>query len=78
MEERTVSVADLRLDGLNPRLEAQAGEREIIAALIEDQGDKLLNLADDIATHGLSPICDVERESRRRRSIRPPSIGTIA
>lgn len=56
MEERTVSVADLRLDGLNPRLEAPAGEREIIAALIEDQGDKLLNLADDIATHGLSPI----------------------
>jgi len=56
MEERTVSVADLRLDGLNPRLEPTTGEREIIAALIEEQGDKLLNLADDIATHGLSPI----------------------
>ncbi|HEY5436711.1 MAG TPA: ParB/Srx family N-terminal domain-containing protein [Candidatus Limnocylindrales bacterium] len=56
MEERTVSIADLRLDGLNPRLEPTTGEREIIAALIEEQGDKLLNLADDIATHGLSPI----------------------
>lgn len=56
MEERTVSIADLRLDGLNPRLEPTSGEREIIAALIAEQGDKLLNLADDIATHGLSPI----------------------
>jgi hypothetical protein len=56
MEERTVSVADLRLDGLNPRLEPTTGERDIIAALLEEQGDKLLNLADDIATHGLSPI----------------------
>ena len=56
MEERTVSIADLRLDGLNPRLEPTTGEREIVAALIEEQGDKLLNLADDIATHGLSPI----------------------
>jgi hypothetical protein len=56
MEERTVSIADLRLDGLNPRLEPTTGEREIIAALIAEQGDKLLNLADDIATHGLSPI----------------------
>lgn len=56
MEERTASIADLRLDGLNPRLEPATGEREIIAAIIEEQGDKLLNLADDIATYGLSPI----------------------
>lgn len=56
MEERTVSIADLRLDGLNPRLEPTTGEREIIEALLDEQGDKLLNLADDISTHGLSPI----------------------
>jgi hypothetical protein len=56
VEERTVSIADLRLDGQNPRLEPATGEREIIEKLIADQGDKLLNLADDIATHGQSPI----------------------
>lgn len=56
MDIRTISVADLRLDGENPRHPATHGEQPIIAALLDEVGPKILALAADIAAKGLSPI----------------------
>ncbi len=56
MEHDTLSVADLRLDGMNPRHKPAQAQRDIIAALIAEGGSKLVALAKDIATHGISPI----------------------
>ena len=56
MEHDTLSVADLRLDGANPRHKPAQAQRDIIAALLAEGGSKLIALARDIATHGISPI----------------------
>jgi len=42
------------LDELNPRLEPQIGQREAIRAMVKQQGEKIVNLAADIAEHGIS------------------------
>jgi hypothetical protein len=55
-----IAVADLRLDGENPRHDPTKGEQKIVAALLADGGgkggDKIVQLGTDIAAHGLSPI----------------------
>ena len=55
-----IAVADLRLDGENPRHDPTKGEQKIVAALLADGGgkggDKIVRLGTDIAAHGLSPI----------------------
>jgi hypothetical protein len=51
-----IPVADLRLDSQNPRHDPVSDEREIIDALLEEVGPKILALAEDIVEHGLSPI----------------------
>lgn len=56
MRAARIGVADLRLDGDNPRHDPVGGQRETIQALLTDDGDKLVELAKDIAAHGLSPI----------------------
>ncbi len=56
VEHETIDVADLRLDGANPRHEPAKSQRDIIAALLNKEGGKMLRLAEDIALNGLSPI----------------------
>jgi hypothetical protein len=56
VEHQTVNVADLKLDGANPRHDPAKAQREIISALLNVAGGKIARLADDIATHGLNPI----------------------
>src|ERR1041384_1058674 len=50
-----VSIDDLMLDLKNPRFDRLANEREGLEKIVFSQGNKLVNLADDIATEGLSP-----------------------
>jgi len=51
-----LELADLRLDGVNPRHPPEEGQRETIAALLREGGTKLAELTRDIAEHGLSPM----------------------
>jgi hypothetical protein len=51
-----IAVADLRLDGENPRHDPTKGQQKIVAALMADLGPKITALAEDIADNGLSPI----------------------
>jgi hypothetical protein len=53
---RLIKIVDLLLDRQNYRLEPQIDQFQTIQAMIADQGDKLLELAEDIIEHGLSPI----------------------
>jgi hypothetical protein len=53
---QTIRVADLLLDSDNPRHEPIADQTEILDALLEEVGDKLPALAEDIIDHGTSPI----------------------
>jgi hypothetical protein len=50
----TIPLTSLGLDELNPRLDPQTGQREAIRAMVKQQGEKIVNLAADIAEHGLS------------------------
>ena len=56
MDRETINVADLKLDGANPRHDPEKTQRDIIRALLTTDGGKLTRLAEDIATNGLSPI----------------------
>lgn len=49
-----ISIDDLLLDLINPRIEEQDNQREAIRAIIREQGQKIVNLAEDIVTKGLS------------------------
>lgn len=49
------SIDDLLLDLKNPRFEGLASQRDALEKIVFSQGRKLVNLADDIATEGLSP-----------------------
>jgi hypothetical protein len=59
VDRDTINVADLKLDVVNPRHDPARGQREAIAALLNQDGSKMLRLAEDIATYGLSPIDDL-------------------
>ena len=50
-----LSIDDLLLDLKNPRFDGLANQREALEKIVFSQGRKLVNLADDIATEGLSP-----------------------
>ena len=52
----TVSVSKLLLDTENFRLGSQKDQPSVIQAMLEDQGDKLINLALHIAENGLNPL----------------------
>ena len=56
MDRETLNVADLKLDGQNPRHEPEKSQRDIIDALLHKDGPKVAKLAEDIATLGISPI----------------------
>lgn len=57
-EQRTIDVDHLVVDEENPRFEAVSTEEDALFSILEDQalssGNKILNLARDIAEHGLN------------------------
>jgi len=55
-EKKTIPFGRLFLDTENPRHEEVTSQREAIAALVENQRQKLVVLASDILEFGLSPI----------------------
>lgn len=50
-----LDIADLHINIENPRFEMVGNQREAIKTMIQDQGDKLAKLADDITSEGLNP-----------------------
>lgn len=56
MKEKQIRVTDLLLDTGNYRTGKQNDQREAIRALIEEQKNKLIHLAQDIISNGLSPL----------------------
>lgn len=53
---RTIKLTSLFVNTENYRFEPLSSQKEAIDKMIEDQGDKLYSLVDDIVTNGLSPI----------------------
>lgn len=56
MKRETIELSLLLLSDKNPRLEPSFSEMEVIARMVEDQGDKLFVLATDIVENGLNPL----------------------
>lgn len=52
---KSIPIANLSLNTENPRFELVGSQRDAVKIMIEDQGDKLLNLAKDIVNDGLNP-----------------------
>ncbi|MBK8548081.1 MAG: ParB N-terminal domain-containing protein [Saprospiraceae bacterium] len=50
-----MDIADLHINIENPRFEMVGNQREAIKTMIEDQGEKLAKLAEDITNEGLNP-----------------------
>ena len=55
-EYKQLRITDLLLNVNNPRFNPVEHQLEAVHAMIEDQGEKLVELAKHIATHGLSPM----------------------
>ena len=53
---KTIDVVDLEVNTENYRFEPMASQKEAIDRMIDNQGEKLYNLAKDMITYGLSPI----------------------
>ena len=53
---KQLRITDLLLNTQNPRFTPVEHQPETIYAMIEDQGDKLIELAKHIATYGLNPM----------------------
>jgi len=51
-----LSIDQLLLDSENPRIGSASNQRDALQKIIDDQGDKLAELAQDISDEGLSPI----------------------
>lgn len=56
MKTKEIRVTDLQLDTTNYRTGKQNDQRDAIRALIEEQKNKLVNLAKDVMDYGLSPL----------------------
>lgn len=56
MPPKGLAVDDLLLDSENPRIGTAESQRDALQRIIDDQGEKLYELADDIVSEGLSPI----------------------
>lgn len=56
MKTKDIRVTDLQLDTGNYRTGKQNDQRDAIRALIEEQKNKLVNLAKDVMDNGLSPL----------------------
>jgi hypothetical protein len=56
-ERKSIRIADLLIDEMNPRITTpNAGQRDALRSIAEQQGSKLYTLAQDIVDSGLSPI----------------------
>ena len=53
---RTIKLTSLFVNTENYRFEPLSSQKEAIDKMIEDQGDKLYSLVDDIVTNGLTPV----------------------
>ena len=53
---KTINLVDLEVNTENYRFEPMASQKEAIDRMVENQGEKLYNLAKDMITYGLSPI----------------------
>jgi hypothetical protein len=51
-----LSIEELLLDSENPRIDSADSQRDALQKILDDQGEKLFELAQDIADEGLSPI----------------------
>ena len=51
-----LSIDQLLLDTGNPRLSSPSNQREVMQAILDDQGEKLYELAESITDDGMSPI----------------------
>lgn len=56
MRRENISIDLLLLSDANPRLDPSLGEDEAIFNMVNDQNDKLFELASDIVKHGLNPL----------------------
>lgn len=54
-EDKTLNVSELFLDENNPRFPEVRSQRDAIEAMLDEQGEKIANLARDIYSHGLNP-----------------------
>lgn len=54
-EFKSLNVTEILLDENNPRFPSVKNQKEAIGAMIDDQGEKLVNLAKDICESGLDP-----------------------
>ena len=54
-KDKILKVSELFLDESNPRFPEVRNQRDAIEAMLEDQGDKVANLAMDIYSNGLNP-----------------------
>lgn len=51
-----LSIDQLHLDSMNPRITGADTQRDVLQEVLDDQGEKLFALAEDIVDQGLSPI----------------------
>jgi hypothetical protein len=51
-----IEISKLRLDPENPRIAGEEGQLNIRQALLDDQGTKIAELAEDIAEFGMNPM----------------------
>ena len=54
-EDKIIKVSELFLDESNPRFPGVKNQRDAIEAMLQEQGDKIANLASDIYSNGLNP-----------------------
>jgi hypothetical protein len=73
MKTKEIRVTDLQLDTTNYRTGKQNDQREAIRALIEEQKNKLVNLAKDVMEFGLSPLETIlvipDPDDKRRHTV---------
>lgn len=55
MSNADVNLDELQLDLKNPRFDGLENQREALQKIVQSQGSKLVNLAEDIVENGLSP-----------------------
>lgn len=64
---RTIKLTSLFVNTENYRFEPLSSQKEAIDKMIEDQGDKLYSLVDDIVTNGLPRRFDYCNTQRRQQ-----------
>ena len=55
-EKLELKIQDFKLDTSNPRIEEKQTQIEALQAILDDQGSKIVELAEDISVYGMNPI----------------------